>query len=218
MEIYLDTASIDDIRAAARFGVVSGVTTNPTLISKEHGVTYKQRVIEICEVIDGPISAECVAHGRRDRLRGARAASWHPNVVVKDRDRRRGAGGDPSLQPRGHPDQHDADLQPAQALLAALAGAAFLSPFVGRLDDVTTDGMALVRQCVEIVDRHGFASRVLAASLRHPMHVLEAALAGAHIATIPPALLTQMLKHPLTDAGIAKFLEDAKKAGIEKAG
>lgn len=218
MQLFLDTASIDDVRAAARYGVISGVTTNPSLLAKEGGVSYRQRIQEIAAAIDGPISAECISRTADELVAEARElASWHPNVVVKIPIDAEGLEAIHRCSREGIRVNVTLIFSANQALLAALAGAAYLSPFVGRLDDVGHDGMELVRQCVEIVETHGLKARVLAASLRHPLHVTQAALAGAHIATIPPSLLPQMLKHPLTDAGIERFLDDARKAGLLKA-
>ena len=217
MQLFLDTASIDEVRAAARYGVISGVTTNPSLLAKEGGVSYRQRIQEIAAVIDGPISAECISRTADELVAEARElASWHPNVVVKIPIDAEGLEAIHRCSREGIRVNVTLIFSANQALLAALAGAAYLSPFVGRLDDVGHDGMELVRQCVEIVETHGLKARVLAASLRHPLHVTQAALAGAHIATIPPSLLPQMLKHPLTDVGIERFLDDARKAGLLK--
>ncbi len=215
MQLFLDSASIDEIRAAARYGVVSGVTTNPSLLAKEGGVSYRQRILEIAEVIDGPISAECVTRTADELVVEARElASWHPNVVVKIPIDDQGLEAIARCSREGIRINTTLIFSPNQALLAALAGADYLSPFVGRLDDVSTNGMDLIRQIVAIVETHGLKARVLAASLRHPQHVVEAALAGAHVATIPPSLIAQMLKHPLTDLGIQRFLEDARTAGL----
>lgn len=215
MQLFLDTASIDEIRAAARYGVVSGVTTNPSLLAKEGGVSYKQRILEIAEVVDGPISAECVTRTANELVEEARElASWHPNVVVKIPIDAEGLEAISRVSREGIRVNTTLIFSPNQALLAALAGAAYLSPFVGRLDDVSYDGMELIRQCVDLVETHGLGAQVLAASLRNPLHVTQAALAGAHIATIPPPLIAQMLKHPLTDIGIQRFLDDAKTAGL----
>ena len=215
MQLYLDSASIDEIRAAARFGVIAGVTTNPSLLAKEGGVSYRDRIREIAAVIDGPISAECVSRNADDLVCEARElASWHPNVVVKIPIDEAGLEAIHRCSKEGIKINTTLIFSPNQALLAALAGAAYLSPFVGRIDDISGDGMELITQCVQIVETHGLAARVLAASLRHPLHVVQAALAGAHIATIPPSLIGQMLKHPLTDIGIQRFLDDAKKAGL----
>ncbi len=215
MQLFLDTASIDEIRAAARYGVISGVTTNPSLLAKEGGVSYRQRILEIAEVIDGPISAECVTRTADELVVEARElASWHPNVVVKIPIDGEGLEAIARCSREGIRINTTLIFSPNQALLAALAGADYLSPFVGRLDDVSTNGMDLIRQIVAIVETHGLKARVLAASLRHPQHVVEAALAGAHIATIPSSLIGQMLKHPLTDLGIQRFLDDARTAGL----
>ncbi|HEY4669148.1 MAG TPA: fructose-6-phosphate aldolase [Tepidiformaceae bacterium] len=215
MQLFLDTASITEIREAARYGVISGVTTNPSLLAKEGGVSYKQRILEIAEVIDGPISAECVRSSVEDIVAEARElASWHHNVVVKIPINGPGLEAIHRCSAEGIRVNVTLIFSANQALLAALAGAAFLSPFVGRIDDTGSDGMDVVRQCVDIVETHNLPARVLAASLRHPMHVTQAALAGAHIATIPPALIGQMLKHPLTDVGIQRFLDDARTAGL----
>lgn len=215
MKLFLDTASIDDVRAAARYGVISGVTTNPSLLAKEGGVSYKQRIQEIAAVIDGPISAECVSRKADDLLAEARElAGWHPNVVVKIPIDGEGLEAIHRCSEEGIRINVTLIFSPNQALLAALAGAAFLSPFVGRLDDVSYDGMELIHQCVQLVETHNLPARVLAASLRHPLHVTQAALAGAHVGTIPPALIQQMLKHPLTDLGIDRFLADARTAGL----
>lgn len=215
MQIFLDTASIDEIRAHARMGIVSGVTTNPSLLAREGGVGYRDRILDIASVIDGPISAECVTRTADELVAEARElASWHPNVVVKIPIDGAGLEAIARCSAEGIRVNVTLIFSANQALLAALAGAAYLSPFVGRLDDVGEDGMALVREIVEIVEIHNLKARVLAASLRHPRHVVEAARAGAHIATIPPSLIKQMLQHPLTDLGIQRFLEDGRKAGI----
>lgn len=217
MQLFLDTASIDEVRAAAKYGVISGVTTNPSLLAKEGGVSYKQRIIEIAEVIDGPISAECVTRTADELVAEARVlASWHPNVVVKIPIDEQGLEAIHRCTREGIRINTTLIFSPNQALLAALAGASFLSPFVGRIDDISGDGMELIQQCVQIVETHNLGARVLAASLRHPLHVAQAALAGAHIATIPASLIGQMLKHPLTDLGIQRFLDDARKAGLVK--
>lgn len=215
MKLFLDTASIDEVRSAARFGVVSGVTTNPTLLAKEGGVSYRQRICEIAEVIDGPISAECVSRTADSLVAEAHElASWHPNVVVKIPIDADGLEAIHRCSAEGIRVNVTLVFSPNQALLSALAGAAFVSPFVGRFDDISEEGIEVVRTCVEVMERHGLGTQVLAASIRHPLHVVQAALAGAHVATVPPDVLRQMLKHPLTDAGIQRFLEDGRKAGL----
>lgn len=211
MELFLDTANIDDIRRAAAMGVITGVTTNPSLLARE-GVQYRDRVLEICEVVHGPISAECVSTTADEIVaEGRRIAAWHPNVVVKVALDEQGLQAIARLAAEGIRVNTTLIFSANQALLAARAGAAFVSPFIGRLDDIGEDGMQVVRDCVDIFDRHGLDTQVIAASVRHTRHVTEAALAGSHIATLPPNVLLQMLKHPLTDLGIAAFLKDAAK-------
>ncbi len=219
MQLWLDTANVDEIRAAARFGVISGVTTNPSLWSKAAADReYKDVVLEIASIIDGPISAECVARDLDGLLEEARRiASWHANVVVKIPIEETGLEAISRLAKEGVKINTTLVFTANQAMLAAQAGAAYVSPFVGRLDDVGHDGMAVVRDMVEIFDRYHFPTRVLAASLRHPLHVIEAAKAGAHIATMPYAVFQGMFKHPLTDVGIQRFLEDARKTGRVRA-
>jgi transaldolase len=217
MQLFLDTASITEIRAAARYGVISGVTTNPSLLAKEGGVSYRQRILEIAEVIDGPISAECVTRTADELVVEARElASWHPNVVVKIPIDDQGLEAIHRCSREGIRINCTLVFSPNQGLLAALAGATYLSPFVGRLDDISYDGMELIHQLVQLVETHNLPARVLAASIRHPLHVTQAAMAGAHVATVPAAIIAQMLKHPLTDIGIQRFLEDGRKAGIVK--
>lgn len=211
MELFLDTANIDEIRRAAAMGVISGVTTNPSLLARE-GVQYRDRVLEICEVVHGPISAECVSTTADEIVaEGKRIAAWHPDVVVKVALDEQGLQAIKRLAAEGIRVNTTLIFSANQALLAARAGAAFVSPFIGRLDDIGEDGMQVVRDCVDIFDRHGLDTQVIAASVRHTRHVTEAALAGSHIATVPSNVLLQMLKHPLTDLGIAAFLKDAAK-------
>ena len=219
MKLWLDTASIDEIRAAARFGVVSGVTTNPSLWAKAaSGTDYRDVVLEICSIIDGPVSAECLAQDVDGLVEEARNISkWHPNVVVKIPLDENGLEAIYRVSQEGIKVNTTLIFQPNQALLAAQAGATYVSPFVGRLDDISQEGMAVVREIVEIFDRYHMPTQVLAASLRHPLHVVQAAKAGAHIATMPYTVFQAMFKHPLTDAGILKFLEDARKAAKVKA-
>ena len=219
MKLWLDTASIDEIRAAARFGVVSGITTNPSLWAKAaSGTDYRDVVLEICSIIDGPVSAECLAQDVDGLVEEARHISkWHPNVVVKIPLDENGLEAIYRVSREGIKVNTTLIFQPNQALLAAQAGATYVSPFVGRLDDIGHEGMAVVREIVEIFDRYHMPTQVLAASLRHPLHVIQAAQAGAHIATMPYPVFQAMFKHPLTDAGIQKFLEDARKAAKVKA-
>jgi transaldolase len=212
MRIFLDTANIDEIRDAARMGILAGVTTNPTLMAKESGVSYRDRVVEICEAVGGPVSAECTSR-EADALveEGRFIASWHPNVVVKIPVDANGLEATSRLSSEGIKINMTLVFSANQALLAALAGATYVSPFVGRLDDAGHDGMEVVRQSVAIFDQYHLPAQVLAASIRGAPHVVQAALAGAHIATLPYAVLQAMLKHPLTDAGIERFLADARK-------
>lgn len=214
MKLWLDTANVEEIRAASRFGVISGVTTNPSLWAKAaSGTDYRDVVEEVCSIVDGPVSAECVAQDVDGLVEEARSiASWHPNVVVKIPMDENGLEAIYRVSNEGIKVNTTLIFQANQALLAAQAGATYVSPFVGRLDDISQDGMAVVRDIVEIFDRYNIPAQVLAASLRHPLHVLEAAKAGAHIATMPYAVFQAMFKHPLTDVGMKKFLEDARKA------
>ena len=214
MKLWLDTADADELRAASRFGVVSGVTTNPSLWAKAaSGVNYRDVVVEICSIIDGPISAECVAQDVDGLVEEAKNIStWHPNVVVKIPLDENGLEAIYRVSKEGIKVNTTLIFQPNQALLAAQAGATYVSPFVGRLDDISQEGMAVVRDIVDIFDRYHLPTQVLAASLRHPLHVIQAAQAGAHIATMPYSVFQAMFKHPLTDLGMQKFLEDARKA------
>lgn len=211
MRIFLDTASIDEIRRGAALGVVDGVTTNPTLVAKE-GVEYRARVLEICSVVDGPISAECVSTELEPLLAEARrVAAWHPNVVVKIAMGELGLQAIRRLAAEGVKINCTLVFSANQALLAAKAGAAYVSPFVGRLNDAGQDGVAVIRESVAIFDAYHLPTQVLAASMRGPRDVTEAALAGAHVATVPPAVLFQMVNHPLTDRGVEIFLRDAQR-------
>lgn len=208
MRLFLDSANIEEIRDAYELGVISGVTTNPSLIAKE-GRNFRQVVQEIAGIVDGPISAEVVSTTAEEMVpEGEALAGIHPNVVIKVPMTGEGLKAVKRLAAKGIKTNVTLVFSANQALLAALAGAAFVSPFVGRLDDVGHEGLDLVAEIVQIYAQHGFATEVIAASIRHPMHVARAALLGADIATVPYKTLQQMLKHPLTDAGIAKFLAD----------
>lgn len=212
MRLFLDTANIDEIREVARMGVLAGVTTNPTLMAKESGVSYRDRVVEICEVVGGPVSAECTSRDLAGLLEeGREIAAWHEHVVVKIPIDEAGLAATSTLAKEGIKINMTLVFSANQALLAATAGATYVSPFIGRIDDTGQDGMEVVRESVEIFDRYNLPAQVLAASLRHPRHVIESALAGAPIATLPYAVLKAMLKHPLTDSGIEKFLADSQK-------
>jgi len=209
MRLFLDTANIDEIRRAAAMGVLDGVTTNPSLLARE-GVEYRDRVLEIAEVVDGPISAECISTTADDLVaEGRRIASWHPNVVVKVPMTEEGVQAISRLTAEGIKVNTTLIFSANQGLLAARAGATYVSPFIGRLDDIGLDGMEVVREMVQIFEIYHLPTQVLAASIRHPRHVTDAALAGSHVATLPPATFFQLSKHPLTDTGIARFLADA---------
>lgn len=212
MKIFLDTASLKEIREGAALGVVDGVTTNPSLLAKESG-DPEEILLEICRTVDGPISAEVVATDAEGMVReGRHWAALHPNIVVKCPCTVDGLKATKVLRADGHRVNMTLVFSPTQALLAAKAGARFVSPFVGRLDDIATPGMDLVRDILEIFGNYDYDCEVLAASLRHPMHVVEAARMGAHIGTMPMSVLTALVKHPLTDIGLARFLADWEKA------
>jgi transaldolase len=212
MRLFLDTANIDHIREIADLGILSGVTTNPTLMAREEGVEYKDRVIEICEVVQGPVSAECLSRDVPGLVEEAREiASWHPHVVVKIPVDEAGLEATSALSREGVKINMTLVFSANQALLAALAGATYVSPFVGRIDDAGQEGMEVVREVVQIFDRYHLPAQLLAASIRHPRHVIEAAKAGAPIATVPYAVMKAMIRHPLTDVGIERFLADARR-------
>ncbi|HWC29689.1 MAG TPA: fructose-6-phosphate aldolase [Dehalococcoidia bacterium] len=212
MRLFLDTANIDEIRAAHKMGVLAGVTTNPSLMAKESGHTYRDRVVEICELVQGPVSAECTSRDVPGLLEeGRMLASWHPHVIVKIAIDQNGLEAASTLAKEGIKINMTLVFSANQALLAALAGCTYVSPFVGRLDDAGQDGMEVVRQSVQIFDKYNLPAQVLAASIRLPTHVTQAALAGAHIATLPWPVMQAMVKHPLTDIGIERFLADARK-------
>ena len=208
MKIFLDTAEIDEIRSAARWGVLDGVTTNPSLFAKVGG-SYDGVLREICQVTPGPVSAEVVAGDVEGMLReGRHFAGIAPNIVVKVAMSEEGLEAIARFRNEGIKTNCTLIFSSNQGLLAARAGASLLSPFVGRLDDINEDGMDVVRELVAIVRTHGLATEVLAASIRHPRHMTRAALAGAHIATVPHKILRQMIHHPLTTSGIAQFRKD----------
>lgn len=211
MKFFIDTANVKEIREAASLGVVDGVTTNPSLIAKE-GRDLRQVISEICSIVDGPISAEAVSLDA-DRMvaEGEDLAKIHANVVVKLPMTKDGLKATRALAGKGIRVNMTLVFSPSQALLAAKVGAAYVSPFVGRLDDISHYGMDLVRQIMTIYNNYGYATEVIVASVRNPLHVVDAAMAGAHIATIPFSVIDQLAKHPLTDIGIEKFLADWKK-------
>ncbi len=210
MRIFLDTANIDQIRQAARMGVITGVTTNPTLIYQAGTTDYEGTIKEICSIIPGPISTEVVVEGVEPMIEQAREMSgWAPNVVIKIPSTAEGLEVTSALAKENIKVNLTLCFSANQALLGALAGAAYISPFVGRLDDIGQDGMQVVKDIVDIYRNYPqLHTEVIAASIRHPMHCIAAAKAGAHIATIPYNVLMQMIKHPLTDIGISRFLSD----------
>lgn len=211
MKLFIDSANVNEIREAAAMGLVDGVTTNPSLVAKE-GRPFKQAIEEICQIVNGPISAEVTAVDTEGMLReGRELAKIHPNVVVKVPLIPEGLKATRVFADEGVKTNVTLCFSPNQALLAAKAGAAFVSPFVGRLDDISEEGMGLIRQIVTMFKNYEFKTQVLVASVRHPVHVVEAALIGADVATMPYAVMMQLVKHPLTDIGLKKFLEDWEK-------
>lgn len=211
MKFFIDSANIDEIREAASLGILDGVTTNPSLVAKE-GKNFRQLLDEILELVDGPISAEVVSTDREGILTEARElAAIHPNIVVKVPLIREGLKAVRQLTDEGINTNVTLCFSPTQALLAAKAGATYISPFIGRLDDISIDGMELIEQIVTIYQNYDFRTQVLAASIRHPLHVVQAAMMGADVATIPFKIIDMMFMHPLTDSGLQKFLDDWKK-------
>lgn len=213
MKLFIDTANVEDIRAANEMGVICGVTTNPSLIAKE-GRDFAQVVAEIASIVDGPISGEVRAETEDAAgmvAEGREIAKIHKNMVVKLPMTAEGLKACKVLESEGIHCNVTLVFTANQALLAARAGASYVSPFVGRLDDVSTDGIDLIRSIAEIFALHDIQTEIISASIRHPMHVTESALAGAHIATVPYDVILKMTKHPLTDAGIAKFKADSAK-------
>lgn len=208
MKLFIDTANVEEIRKANELGVISGVTTNPSLIAKE-GRNFREVVQEICSIVDGPISAEVVSLEAGGMVAEARElAKIHPNIVIKVPMIPEGLKATKILSAEGIKTNVTLVFSANQALLAALAGAAYVSPFIGRLDDIGQEGMELIRDIVHIFDQYMFKTEIIAASIRHPIHVTDAAKAGAHIATVPYKVIMQMTQHALTDIGVQKFLAD----------
>ena len=208
MKFFLDTASVKEIQEAASLGLLDGVTTNPSLVAKE-GRNFKEMLIEICKIVDGPISAEVVSLEANAMVKeGKELAKIHKNIVVKVPLIAEGLKATKRLASEGIKVNVTLCFSPTQALLAAKAGAWCVSPFIGRLDDISSNGMELIRQILTIYRNYDYKTLVLVASVRHPQHVVEAALAGGHICTMPFAIFQQMVKHPLTDSGLKKFLAD----------
>ena len=213
MKFFIDTANIDEIKKANDLGMVDGVTTNPSLVAKE-GREFKGLIKEICELVDGPVSAEVVSVEAKGMVREARdLAGLADNIVVKIPLIEQGLKAVKTLAQEGIKTNVTLCFSSIQALMAAKAGAAYISPFVGRLDDISHPGMEIVEEIITIYDNYGFDTEVIVASVRNPVHVLESALMGADIATIPYKVIQQLIKHPLTDIGLEKFLADWKKIG-----
>ncbi len=208
MRFFIDTANVDEIRKAAKMGFISGVTTNPSLVAKE-GRDFNEVIKEITGIVDGPISGEVISLDAEGMIREAREiAKIHPNMVVKIPMTAAGLEAVSVVSKEGIKTNVTLIFSATQALLAARAGATYVSPFLGRLDDISCDGVTLIEDIVEIFGVHGIETQIIAASIRHPMHVLECAKAGADIATVPYKVLMQMIEHPLTKAGIEKFMKD----------
>ncbi|NPA95352.1 MAG: fructose-6-phosphate aldolase [Thermodesulfobacteria bacterium] len=211
MKFFIDTANLEEIKKATEMGMVDGVTTNPSLIAKE-GCDFEERIKEICQLVPGPVSAEVVSTDAQGMIKEAEhLASLAENIVIKIPMTTEGLKATKALGEKGISTNVTLVFSPLQALLAAKAGATFVSPFVGRLDDISTDGMELIADIVQIYDNYGFDTEIIVASIRHPMHVLESARLGADIATIPYKVIAQLAKHPLTDIGLEKFLSDWEK-------
>ncbi|HEX4997207.1 MAG TPA: fructose-6-phosphate aldolase [Terriglobia bacterium] len=216
MKFFLDTANIDEIREVASTGILDGVTTNPTLISKENA-PFEEQLLKICAIVDGPVSAETVSRDAAGMVEeGRHLAKLHRNIVVKCPMTKDGLKATKTLSDEGIRVNVTLVFSAPQAIMAAKAGAYFVSPFVGRLDDVGRNGMDLIRDIVEIFSNYEFTTEVLVASVRHPIHVVEAGLAGADICTLPAKVFDMMLKHPLTDRGVEQFLRDWEKVPVIK--
>ena len=213
MKFFLDTANVKEIYEAANLGILDGVTTNPSLVVKE-GRSFKEMLQEICKIVDGPISAEVVSVEADAMVKeGRELAKIHKNIVVKCPLIPEGIKATKKLSSEGIRVNVTLCFSPTQAIIAAKAGAWCVSPFIGRLDDVSSDGMALIRQIITIYKNYDYKTLVLVASVRHPQHVVEAALVGGHICTMPFSIFQQLFKHPLTDLGLKKFLDDWAKQG-----
>ncbi len=218
MKLFLDTASVKEIREGVALGVVDGITTNPSLVAKE-GRPFREIVVEICRLVEGPINLEVVGTDADTMVaEGRDLAKIHANVVVKIPMIAEGLKAVRRLHLEGIKVNVTLCFSPSQALLAAKAGATYVSPFIGRLDDISHVGMEVVRDILTVYRNYGYPTQVLVASLRHPLHVVEAAKAGAHVATMPFTVLQQLVKHPLTDIGLERFLSDWKKVPRQPAG
>ena len=218
MKLYLDTANAKEIQEGVSLGLIDGVTSNPSLVAREGG-SFKEMLLEICKMVDGPISAEVVGIESEGMIKeGRELAKIHKSIVVKVPLIPEGLRATKKLSAEGIRVNVTLCFSPTQALLAAKAGAWCVSPFIGRLDDISSDGMELIRQIVTIYDNYNYKTQVLVASVRHPQHVVEAALAGGHICTMPYSVFQQLVKHPLTDIGLKKFLADWDAMGKKVTG
>jgi len=216
MKFFIDTANLEEIREANELGLIDGVTTNPSLVAKEGDVVFEEHIAKICSIVKGDVSAEVTALDTEGMLaQGRELAKIAPNVVVKVPLTLDGLKACRTLTAEGTGVNVTLCFSPAQALLAAKAGARYISPFIGRLDDISTNGMQLIMDIVQIYDNYDFDTQVLAASIRHPMHIVDCALARADVATIPFKVIKQLVQHPLTDKGLEAFLADWKKSGRE---
>jgi transaldolase len=214
MKFFIDTANLDEIKEANELGMIDGVTTNPSLVAKEGDVDFKEHIAKICSIVKGDVSAEVTALDTAGMLeQGRELAKIAPNVVVKCPLTLDGLKATRILTDEGTGVNVTLCFNAAQAILAAKAGARYISPFIGRLDDIATNGMQLIADIVQIYENYDFPTQVLAASIRHPMHIVDCALAGADVATIPFKVIQQLVKHPLTDKGLEAFLADWKKSG-----
>lgn len=214
MKFFIDTANLDEIKEANELGLIDGVTTNPSLVAKEGDIDFKERIAAICAIVKGDVSAEVTALDTAGMLKeGRELAKIAPNVVVKCPLTLDGLKATRVFRDEGTKVNVTLCFSAAQALLAAKAGASYISPFIGRLDDIGQNGMQLIEEIVQIYANYQFETEVLAASIRHPMHIVDCALAGADVATIPFKVITQLVKHPLTDKGLEGFLSDWKKSG-----
>lgn len=212
MELYIDTANLDEIRQASDLGVLDGVTTNPSLIAKE-GIDYGKRLAEICAIVSGPVSAEVIAVDAEGMIReGRERAKIASNIVVKLPSTIDGLKACKALSSDGIRTNMTLVFQPLQAWMVAKAGAFLVSPFIGRLDDIAHDGMDVIAQIRQIYDNYGYETKLLAASIRHPKHMVDCAMAGADVATVPFSVIRQCMQHPLTDLGLEKFIKDYQKA------
>ena len=216
MKFFIDTANLNEIREANELGLIDGVTTNPSLIAKEKDVSFSEHLAKICEIVKGDVSAEVTALDTEGMLKqGRELAKIAPNVVIKCPLTLDGLKATRAFREEGTKVNVTLCFSAAQALLAAKAGATYISPFIGRLDDIGQNGMQLIADIVQIYDNYNYETEVLAASIRHPMHIVDAALIGAHVATLPFKVIQQLVKHPLTDKGLDSFLSDWKKGGLE---